>query len=662
MVAVVALAPVWGTGCGDDKKPTPAPDGGGMTDAPVTGDTNTDVPTTPTDGPIDMGGGDTVVPPDGGGGQLPAPMAKVIGPAGGSIVYHGGRFTVIFPRGSLSRPTEVEVSALATPPGGALGTVYQIEPAPEPLAVGKPAQVVFKFGAEIGGASGNELRIGRFAEAHWNDLSGNHVNANISTVSSDLTALGTVGLLAGVCRICTTTCDATTCAAGGGKCWDFGNGCKKCVPVCDNDGDGFCTGGAPSEPRSDCRDNNINISPDSPEICGNSEDENCDEHIDEGCRACTSDANCATVGKESCEGGFCKVCQAACDPATCAFGADMMAMPPDPGVAGKCFTFAGGACSRCVPTCDQDGDGFCPEANPGHNQQGGDCNDTNREAFPGAPEVCGNGVDDDCNGYIDDKCDACDGDTACPRQGFACVNAACEGCKAACDPNVPTCKVAGTADPGADGKCVAFGTGCSRCVPKCDGDGDGFCPGNPADPLLAGLGGDCDDQRAEVYPGGGATEICGNNLDDNCNDHVDESCSPCNSDTDCDKGGEACVDGVCNTCPTSCNPDTCRFGGDGTPTSGVAGRCVDYGHQGGCSKCVQTCDQDADGFCPGVDSPDGTVKGGDCNDMNPAINKDAVEVCGNGVDDDCDGLIDEACLTCVMGATCGGNESCSTQK
>jgi hypothetical protein len=612
-------------------------------DVPV----NTDVPVNPGD----TGSTDT-------SGPLPAATSKVIGPAGGQIVFHNGRLTVTFPRGSLTRPTEVEVSALATPPVGALGTVYVVQPAQEALAVGgggrPPPHVSVKYGAEIGTAAGTELRLGRFAENHWNDLPGNHINTGTTTVTSELTALGTIGLLSGVCQVCTTTCDPAACTGGGGKCWDYGNGCKKCVPNCDNDGDGFCTGGAVSEPRSDCRDDNINISPDSPEICGNGQDENCDEHIDEGCRTCTTDESCG-FGKEACEHGICVVCAAACDATTCRFGAEGM----DPGVAGKCYAYSGGGCSRCVPTCDMDGDGYCPEANPGNNQPGGDCNDTNRDVNPGTVEVCGNSLDDDCNGYVDDKCEACSDDAACPRQGFSCVNAACEGCQVACDVTAASCKVPGTADPGADGKCMAYGTGCTRCVPKCDIDGDGFCPNNPTDPLLAGLGNDCDDTKASVFPGGGAREICGNGVDENCNDFVDEGCEACSKDTDC-KDGQVCVDGVCDSCPTSCNADTCRFGPDTPPGSGLAGTCFEYGM--GCFRCIQTCDKDADGYCPGADAADMSVKGGDCNDMNPAVHLNAPEICGNMIDDDCDSLVDEGCLTCAAGATCGVNESCSTQK
>ena len=44
---------------------------------------------------------------------------------------------------------------------------------------------------------------------------------------------------------------------------------------------------------------------------------------------------------------------------------------------------------------DADGDG-APWCN--------DCDDANAGAHPGAAEICGNGIDDDCNGFVDDGC------------------------------------------------------------------------------------------------------------------------------------------------------------------------------------------------------------------------------------------------------------------
>ncbi len=50
----------------------------------------------------------------------------------------------------------------------------------------------------------------------------------------------------------------------------------------------------------------------------------------------------------------------------------------------------------------------------------------------------------------------------------------------------------------------------------------------------------------------------------------------------------------------------------------------------------KTIDKDKDGF---------TKEQGDCNDSNPGINPDATEICGDGIDQDCDGS-DLPCLTC----------------
>ena len=52
-------------------------------------------------------------------------------------------------------------------------------------------------------------------------------------------------------------------------------------------------------------------------------------------------------------------------------------------------------CARNGTGDDRDGDGvrWCD-----------DCRDDDPAARPGAAEMCGNGVDDDCNGVADDGC------------------------------------------------------------------------------------------------------------------------------------------------------------------------------------------------------------------------------------------------------------------
>lgn len=55
---------------------------------------------------------------------------------------------------------------------------------------------------------------------------------------------------------------------------------------------------------------------------------------------------------------------------------------------------------------DQDNDGFVPN-NACLFGQMGDCNDTIAAIFPGAVEICNNGIDDDCDGNIDDADNDC---------------------------------------------------------------------------------------------------------------------------------------------------------------------------------------------------------------------------------------------------------------
>ena len=179
--------------------------------------------------------------------------------------------------------------------------------------------------------------------------------------------------------------------------------------------------------------------------------------------------------------------------------------------------------------CDDDNDNYCDSgmakavgktvttctATPAANIRGDDCNDNNANIRPGAVEICGNGIDEDCNGA----------DLACPLPGVP---------ETICD-NI---------DNDADGL-IDEG---------CDDDNDNFCDaairviGYPT--TCTSGGEDCNDNNAAINRAAG---------DDSC-DGVDQNCDGgdgyqgrefCDGrDDDCDGivDGTPTVPTVCPTC------------------------------------------------------------------------------------------------------------------
>lgn len=100
---------------------------------------------------------------------------------------------------------------------------------------------------------------------------------------------------------------------------------------------------------------------------------------------------------------------------------------------------------------------------------------------------------------------------------------------------------------------------------------------------------------------------------------------------------------------TGCGPVDCNDG--------------DYAVNPGAAEfCGDSVDNDCDGFvdetCDIASCPDGdrdgfqnmACGGDDCNDSDPAVNPASEEACGNGVDENCNGNNDDSCQSCPAGS------------
>jgi hypothetical protein len=282
------------------------------------------------------------------------------------------------------------------------------------------------------------------------------------------------------------------------------------------------------------------------------------------------------------------------------------------------------------------------------------------------PEIC-NGVDDNCNSLVDETFES----TPCPRTNeFGTCDGVtlCDGVNGErCEATTPAPEVCDAVDNDCDGETDPVDTpGCT--VYYADADGDGFgledntlCLCAPAGSHTATEIGDCDDSKMLVNPG--ATETC-NGVDDDCDGQVDagtiSGCSVFHADADGDGFG-APDDSACLCTPaapytttdnTDCapgdgavSPAAAEICGDGTDND--CDGATDEAGAAGCT--VYFADADADTFGDTTDfaclcapqAPYVVVIGGDCNDDDPQLSPALPEACGDGIDNDCDGAIDE---------------------
>ena len=320
----------------------------------------------------------------------------------------------------------------------------------------------------------------------------------------------------------------------------------------DFDGDGYGAGGC--ETAIDCDDGDSAVYPNAPPetnpdnmittcaVCQDSKDNNCDTFTD------GNDAECedACIGDPTCsipDGDGDTYDDILCGGNDCD-DLDLEIHPPD--------TFETGL-TMCQDLKDNDCDGHI------------DLIDLSCGGL-----ICQD--DFDLDSYISDQCiggDDCDDDP--------------EVCGSYCYPGFPSGELC--EDDGKDNDCNGLDEhqeACS-CLPGCDNDGDNSCSEGCMWP-----GYDCDDgnNKVNIYQ----PENCATPFDDNCNDQINEYCSPC------DPG----------------------------------------------------CDIDQDSYC----SDSKECGGNDCNDNNKNINPGvwdeySILECSDSLDNDCDGDIDcneECCL------------------
>jgi hypothetical protein len=261
----------------------------------------------------------------------------------------------------------------------------------------------------------------------------------------------------------------------------------------------------PQEERCDGKDNDL------------------DGLTDEDCDSFCGDGICETEEKESfstCPEDCSVACEAIYDCIPSAFDPGFSECPN----CGNCLEIAciSGMCA--LLPADQDGDGHSPDFCG--REFDDDCDYLDPSIHPGAQETC-DGLDNNCNGTIDEGCEDDDADD----DGYTPDNNDCNDN----DPAI---------HPGAYEECDGLDNDCDGQTDEGfpfqrflrDADGDGY--GNPDEYIEAadcitpppdgyidwavGLDNDCDDSNPNTNPG--AMELC-DGLDNDCDGQVDEGCS-----------------------------------------------------------------------------------------------------------------------------------------
>ncbi len=460
------------------------------------------------------------------------------------------------------------------------------------------------------------------------------------------------------------------------------------VPDPDADGDGY--------DEDDCNDNDATVYPGATEVC-DGRDNDCDGERDEDdaedAATWYTDSDGDGFGDPGSTTVACQQPDGAVDDDEDCDDGDA-AVNPDAeevcdGIDNDCDgELDNDAADATTWYLDEDGDGYgleddsilACEQPKGWAPKPGDCDDQAPTAYPGAAEVC-DGIDNDCDDVTDP--DASDDATTWYRDsdgdGYGNTEMSWTSCEA------PTGYVETPGD--CDDTDEAFNSDaeeiCDELDNDCDGltddedkgvaggetwyadaDGDGF--GDSASTTTACLepsgytadATDCDDTNSDAYPE--AAEVC-DEVDNNCDgltDDDDPTVSDARTwypDTDGDGFGDgasglsACIQPSgyiadsddCDDTDYDVNPDATEVCDD------IDNDCddmIDIDDPSIRGDVDWYADSDGDGFGDRASSltsctqPTGyTSDSDDCDDTDYDVNPDATEICGDGVDNDCDG-------------------------
>jgi hypothetical protein len=260
-----------------------------------------------------------------------------------------------------------------------------------------------------------------------------------------------------------------------------------------------------------------------------------------------------------------------------------------PGLAENCYDGIDNDCNGIIDI-DADGDG------DGYTTCQGDCNDSDISIYPTNQELC-NGIDDDCDGRVDEGFDNdLDGYMSCLACSDTYFTCDCDDSNALSHPNAP-----------------------ENCYDGIDNDCDGEVDQTGIDEDKDGwevCDGDCDDNNKWRSPG--TPERC-NGIDDDCDNEIDNGY---------DKDGDGMT-----RCTGDCD--------DSNPS-------IYFGATEICNDVDENCDQSLGEGSD--DDEDGWLNqdcgGEDCDDLNAAIGPDQVEICDDGLDNNCDQGVDTADIAC----------------